>query len=118
MSSTKLSFGRDIQGHNAYATKPSTVKWSATITVGTATSITVPSNWNTWVVSFRYYPNDVWVDVSGADAIVPVGATLAVTTSELNPASLTLSAGTKISVITGLTSADVSVVMWPEGPQQ
>ena len=118
MSSTKLSFGRDIQGHNAYAPQPSTVKWAATITNGNATSIVVPSNWPVWVVSFRYYPNDVWVDVSGADAIIPVGATLAVTTSELNPASLTLKAGTKISVITGLTSADVSIVMWPEGPQQ
>lgn len=115
---TKLSFGRDIAGKNAYAPHPSVNKWSGTITSGSETNINVPSDWPVWVVSFRYYPNDVWVDVSGADAIVPVGATLAATTSELNPASLTLLAGTKISVITALTSADVSVVMWPEGPQQ
>jgi len=118
MSATKLSFGRDIQSYNAYAPQPSTVKWAATITNGTATSIVVPSNWPIWVVSFRYYPNDVWVDVSGAAAIVPVGNTLAVSTAELNPASLTLNAGTTISVITGLTSADVSIVMWPEGSPQ
>jgi hypothetical protein len=31
----------------------------------------------------------------------------------LNPASLTLVAGTNISMITSQTSADVSVVMWP-----
>jgi len=111
--STLLSFGRDVQGFNAYAPQPSTNKWSATITTGNATSITVPSNFQTWIVSFRYYPNDVWVDVSGATAAIPVGATLATSTSELNPASLTLQAGTKISMITGLTSADVSVVMWP-----
>lgn len=111
--STLLSFGRDVQGYNAYAPQPSTNKWSATITNGSATSITVPSNFQTWVVSFRYYPNDVWVDVSGATAIIPAGPTLQPTTSELNPASLTLQAGTNISMITGLTSADVSVVMWP-----
>ena len=113
--STILSFGRDIQGYNAYAPQPSTNKWSATITTGTATSIVVPSNYPVWVVSFRYYPNDVWVDVTGATAAIPAGATLATTTSELNPASLTLTAGTHISVITGLTTADVSVVMWPVG---
>lgn len=108
-----LELGRDVQGMNAYAPQPSTVKYSATITNGSATSITVPSSFQTWIVSFRYYPNDVWVDVSGATAAIPVGATLAATTSELNPASLTLQAGTTISVITGLTSADVSIVMWP-----
>ncbi len=110
---TVLNFGRDVQGYNAYAPAPSNNKWSASLTTGNASSITVPSTHQTWIVSFRYYPNDVWVDVSGATAIIPVGATLAPTTSELNPASLTLQAGTNISVITGLTSADVSIVMWP-----
>lgn len=111
--SALLQFGRDTQGYNSFSPQPSTDKWSATITVGTATSITVPENAQTWIVSFRYYPNDVWVDVSGADATVPVGATLASTTSELNPASLTLQKGTKISMITAQTTADVSIVMWP-----
>ena len=110
---TTLNFGRDVQGFNAYAPRPSTVKWAATITNGSATHITVPSSFQEWVVSFRYYPNDVWVDVSGATAIVPVGATLATSTAELNPASLTLLSGTNISIVTGLTSADVSIVMWP-----
>ncbi len=110
---TRLSFGKDTGGFNAYAPMPSSNKWSATITNGAATSITVPSTHDTWIVSFRYYPNDVWVDTTGVTAAIPVGATLAVTTSELNPASLTLSKGTTISMITDLTSADVSVVMWP-----
>lgn len=108
-----LSFGRDVQGYNAFAPIPSTVKYSATITNGNETHVTVPSSFAQWVVSFRYFPNDVWVDVSGATAIIPVGATLASTTSELNPASLMLNSGTKISMITGQTTADVSVVMWP-----
>lgn len=108
-----LILGRDLQGISAYSPQPSNVKYSATITNGSATSVTVPSTAQVWNVSFRYYPNDVWVDVSGATAIIPVGATLAATTSELNPASLTLNAGANISVITGLTAADVSIVMWP-----
>lgn len=114
MTATPLEFGRDVQGMNAYAPQPGTVKYAATLTSGGgATSITVPLTHQTWIVSFRYYPNDVWVDVSGATAIVPVGATLVATTSELNPASLTLQKGTKISMVTALTAADVSVVMWP-----
>lgn len=108
-----LHFGRDTQSYCAYAPDPSTVKYSATITDGTAATVTVPSTYTTWVVSFRYYPNDVWVDVSGATAAIPVGATLAATTAELNPASLTLVAGTVISIITAQTTADVSIVMWP-----
>lgn len=113
MSTTPLSFGRDQQGYNAFAPQPSTVKYSATLTVGSATSITVPTTFHTWIVSFRYFPNDVWVDVSGATAAIPAGATLVATTSEMNPASLTLQGGDNISMITDLATADVSVVMWP-----
>lgn len=108
-----LNFGRDVQGFNAFAPQPSTNKWSATLVDGTATHITVPSTYQTWIVSFRYYPNDVWVDVTGATAAIPAGDTLAPSTAELNPASLTLQAGTNISVITGQTAADISIVMWP-----
>jgi hypothetical protein len=111
--STELQFGRDIQGYNSYAPFPSVNKWNATLTNGNATSITVPSNYPVWIVSFRYYPNDIWVDVSGATAAIPAGNTLASTTSELNPSSLTLNAGANISVITAQTTADISIVMWP-----
>lgn len=113
MSTATLSFGRDNQGYNAFAPQPSTVKYSATITVGSATSIIVPTTYKKWIVSFRYYPNDVWVDVTGATAAVPAGATLLATTSEMNPASLTLQGGDTISIITDLATADVSIVMWP-----
>lgn len=116
--STKLSFGRDIQGMNAYAPHPSQDMWQTTLTVGAEATVTVPSNFDTWVVSFRYFPNDVWVDVSGNPAAVPADGALRPTTSELNPAALTLAKGTPISMITGQTTADVSVVMWPQGPQQ
>lgn len=108
-----LEFGRDVGGYNTYAPQPSTTKWLATIAANTATSITVPTTFRTWIVSFRYFPNDVWVDVSGAVAVVPASSSLSATTCELIPSSLTLSGGTTISVITAQTSADVSIVMWP-----
>jgi hypothetical protein len=110
----RLIFGRDDQGMNAYAPMPSTLKYSANLTNGNETSITVPTTHQVWIASFRYYPNNVWVDVSGATAAIPAGNTLASTTSEMNPASLTLQGGQKISVITDLTSADVSIVLWPK----
>ena len=110
---TRLTFGRDTNSFSAYAPMPSTNKWSATLTDGTASSVTVPSTHETWIVSFRYYPNDVWVDTTGAPAAIPSSNTFATSTAELNPATLTLPSGTVISMITGLTAADVSVVMWP-----
>jgi hypothetical protein len=87
---TDLQFGRDVQGYNSFAPYPSTTKYSATLTNGNATSVTVPSSFPIWIVSFRYFPNDVWVDVSGATAAIPAGNTLLATTSELNPSSLDL----------------------------
>ena len=110
---TELQFGRDIQGYNAYAPYPSNFIWNATLTNGVETNITVPASYPVWIVSFRYYPNDVWVDVSGASAALPGSNTLTRATSELNPSSLTLDSGTNISVITGQATADISIVMWP-----
>lgn len=111
--STTLQFGRDAQGFNAFAPTPSTNNWSATITDGSATSITVPSNYTTWVVSFSYQGGtNVWVDVTGATAAIPAGATLATTTSVRCPASYTLTSGTNISIITDNTSADVGISMY------
>lgn len=111
----RLQFGRDTQGYNAFAPYPSSYKWKATLTANNATSIVIPFSFPLWIVSFRYFPNDVWVDVSGATAAVPVGGTLTATTAELNPASLTLEAGKTISVITSQATADISIVMWPSG---
>lgn len=114
--SVVLNFGRDSQGYNAYAPFTAGDKWSATITNGAETHITVPSNHAAWIAVFSYQPGcNVWVDLTGAAAIVPVGATLAATTSELNPGARMILAGGKISIITDNTSADVGVSLYAVG---
>ncbi len=111
--SIQLNFGRDVQGFNAYAPATSGDKWSATITNGAETHVTVPSNYAVWIAVFSYQPGtNIWVDLTGATAAIPVGATLASTTAELNPASRTVYAGNKISMITDNTSADVGVSLY------
>lgn len=113
MSTVLLNFGRDVQGFCAYAPQTSGNKWSATITNGSATSITIPSNYNEWIAVFSFQPGtNVWVDLTGATAAIPAGATLTTTTAELNPASRKVFAGGKISIITDNTSADVGISLY------
>ena len=110
----QLEFGRDVQGYNAYAPLDSSIKYSATITNGSATSITVPLGFQVWIVAFSIQPGaHVWVDFSGATAALPAGATLMLTTSSLNPGQRTVFSGGNISIITDNTSADVGIEFWP-----
>lgn len=110
---TKLQFGRDVQGYNAYAPSPSNIKYSATLSSNTAQSITVPSTNQNWIVAFSYQPgSNVWVDFSGGTAAAPVGSTFASTTSELLPGARTVQAGTTISLLTDNTSAEVSISLY------
>lgn len=108
-----LIFGRDINSFNAYAPRPSDIKYSVTLALNTATSITLPETAKVYCVSFRYQPGAaVWVDTTGATASDPAGSTLASTTSELNPATLTLPAGATISIISSTATSQVSIVAW------
>jgi hypothetical protein len=112
----QLIFGRDMQGYNAYAPLDASIKYSATLTNGNATSITVPSSHATWIAAFSTQPGgNVYVDFSGATAAIPAGATLAATTSSLNPGQRTVFAGGTISVITDDTTCDVGIELWPTG---
>ena len=110
---TQLNFGRDVQGYNAYAPMDSTDKFRALLTAGSATTITVPSNFPVWVVAFSPQPGaDVLVDFSGATATAPSGATLTSTTTSLNPGQRTVLAGSTISVITSNTTAEIGIELW------
>lgn len=116
----KLSFGRDVQGYNAYAPAPSGDKYSATLTTGSNSTITLPTNVPAWIVSFSYQPGaDIWVNYN-ANAAAPAGATFASTTSELLPGARLLPAlqndgktATTINFLNnGSGSADISVILY------
>lgn len=116
--STALKFAKDANGMNCYAPRPATLMKSIELLNGTSAAFLVPSETNVdfYTVSFRYQAGTtVWVDVSGAEAQQPAGNTWEDTTSEMNPASLILAAGTNISMISGNDTADVGVVMWQGG---
>ena len=118
--STLLEFGTDVGGRNAYAPQPCTNNYSATLVNGAASSITLPKSSKDWIVSFSYQPGTVvWVDFTGATAAIPVGATFAASTSELNPGARFLATyktdGTTantISLITSDATADVCVSLY------
>lgn len=113
-----LKFGKDANGFNAYAPKPSTSKKSIELLNGVAQEFQLPDDEDAtfYTVSFRYQPGtSVWVDTTGATASQPAGNTWADTTSELNPASLLLPAGANISMVTGNDMAQVGAVIWQGG---
>jgi hypothetical protein len=84
--STLLNFGRDNQGMNAFAPAFSQDVYSATLAATTDTTLTVPSNSQTWLAVFSVdFSKLVWV-AKNATAAIPAGSTFASTTSELiNP---------------------------------
>lgn len=118
--STNLLFGRDKQGMNAFAPRPSTNIFSASLVNGSASTITLPTNSKSWIVAFSAQPGtNIWVDFTGATAAIPSGSTFAPTTSELNPGARLLSAYKKdgvtaatISIITNNSTADVSAALY------
>ncbi len=119
---TKLDFGRDIQGYNAFAPLPSTDKFSAAIASGGNATITLPTNVAVWTVAFSYPPgSDIWVAYN-TTATAPAGSTFASTASELNPGARTLpstittSSGTVATTINllnnGTLTADIGVTLY------
>ena len=117
---TKLNFGRDSQGYNAFAPNPAGDKYSATIASGGNATLTLPTNAQSWIVNFSFQPgSDVWVAYNGT-AAAPAGSTFATTTSELLPGSRYLTAfrndgitATTINLLNnGTASADIGIVLY------
>ncbi len=111
---TKLIFGRDVQGLNAFAPPFATDGFSATLTAsGGNSTVTVPSNFQNWIVAFSYQPgSDIWVSLNTA-AAAPAGSTFASTLSELNPGSRTVKAADVIHILNnGTATADVGVILY------
>lgn len=109
-----LSFGRDIQGYNAYAPVPSNNKQSVSIASAGHATFTVPSTSQTWIVNFSFTPgSEFWVAYDGATAAPPAGSTFASTTSEMLPAQRFLKSGSVVDVYNnGTATASVGVVMY------
>lgn len=108
---TKLNFGRDINGFNAYAPSFSNVNFSATLAATTQQSLTVPSSSKSWVAVFSWSAGtDPWVAVN-TNATSPVGSTFANTNSQLNPSSRTVNAGDIINIISK-AGGDVGVSLY------
>ena len=111
--STKLNFGRDVQGYNAYAPMPATDLFSVTMASAGTASFTVPSSSLNWIVNFSFQPgSDIWV-AYGASANVPSGSSFASVNSELLPAQRLLAGGTVVHMINnGASSSDVGVACY------
>lgn len=117
---TKLSYGRDVQGYNTFAPNVATDKYSATLASGGNATLTLPTNVSQWIVSFSFQPgSDVWVAYNGT-ASAPAGATFASTNSELLPGARTLPSlqnnGTSPTTINllnnGTGSADIGIILY------
>jgi hypothetical protein len=111
--STALHFARDTQGYSADAPQFPTDIYTATLAASGASSITVPSNFSTWVMYVRVQPNGwVWVR-NGGTAAIPAGATFAASSSELVCGTIeyrrAVKAGDVISFITANTTCDIEV---------
>jgi hypothetical protein len=108
-----LQFGRDVQGYNAYAPATANFKYSAALLSAGHDSITVPSEYTNWIVSFSYEPGAIiWVSIDGT-AAAPVGNTFAATDSELLPAQRTVKSGQVIDIYNhGSNIADVGVSLY------
>lgn len=117
---TKLQFGIDNRGQNAFAPLPATIIFTANLTNGVPETITIPQEYLLWTVSFSYQPGTSnWVDFSGATAATPAGSSFAQSTSELNPGARLVSSTLKdhttpatISIMTDSASALVSVAFY------
>jgi hypothetical protein len=119
---TKFSMTRDINGFNGFGLVPSDTNYSATLTVSTDTTVTVPSavaigkqgpsTSSTAPISLAIITSDpgttIWVAIN-ATAAVPVGATFAATSSMMNPGAIEVKGGDVIHVISSGTGVNVGV---------
>jgi hypothetical protein len=108
--------GRDEQGLNVDAPKMPTDIYTATLAAASASSITIPSNFQNWVMYVRVQPNGwVWIS-NGNTAAVPGGGSLTAATSELIVGTLeyrrVVQAGDVISFITANTTCDICVSLF------
>lgn len=109
---TKLNFGRDIQGYNAFAPQFSDYIVSATLAQSTDTSTTVPSDSNCYIAVFEPSAGATIYVAVNETAQVPAGASFSQTTSECNPAARQVYAGDVLHFITPDIGSSINVAFY------
>ena len=120
---TPFALSRDVNGYNGFGLQFSDNKYSATVAQTTDTTLTIPGDApmgavnnvtiNKYIAIFSYEPgSQVWV-ANNETAEIPVGASFAATTSELNPSARQVNAGDVLHFYTpDATGAEVSVILY------
>ncbi len=116
---TLFTMTRDINGYNGFGLIPTDTQYSATLTVSTDTSLTVPTVFALGNSSSTLKAKliaiivsdpgqSVWVALN-ATAAIPVGASFATTTSALNPSAYEVKGGDVLHFFTASAGVSVSV---------
>lgn len=109
---TQLNFAHDAQGFNTYAPRFPSDIFTATLSNGSAQSVTTPSYALTFIMTVSATPGgSVWVS-NGGTANNPVGGTFAAAVSELNPGPRLVDKGAVISLLTTNATTDVEVAFY------
>lgn len=109
---TRFAMARDINGQNGFGLKFSTNMYSVDLTANTEATVTVPTQIKRWIAIFSYEPGaDVWV-ANNNTAAGPAGATLASTTSSLNPVAREVVGGDVLSIISPVDATSVGVELY------
>lgn len=119
---TQYLFNKFINGFNGFGLLFCDAVYTVTLSAATEASIAVPltsamggvnaSVNNKWIAVFSYEAaKNVYVALN-ATAAVPAGATLALSTSELNPSAKTVKSGDVIHVICADASTDMSIAFY------
>lgn len=111
---TKLAMIRDINGYVTFQLPFCDIKKSATLTVGSEATITVPGSTSStkYLAVFRYEPGAKVYFALNATAAVPAGATFATTTSCLNFPGTQVETGDVLHFITSDATASVGVELY------
>lgn len=131
--STKFNMTKDVAGYNGFGLVPTDTAYSATLTINTDTTLTIPSSssiggaayynkQNTTLAADQGQPRliaivvsdpgqSVWI-AKNTTASVPVGATFAATASALNPAAYEVIGGDVLHFICATANVSVSVRLY------
>ena len=117
---TEYNVNKYLQGVNGFGSLFCEDTFTVTLGAATEATLTVPggsgdgsigASVNKFLAVFSYEDaNEVWV-ANNATAAVPAGATLAASTSELNPPAKVVKTGDVISIISAGTP-DVSIALY------